>query len=888
MQKLILLLIVVCSISFVQAQTLQLGGLQGDKTILLTPSGKTNKEIASQSIQKVSYFGFKALEEERYPFQFEPQMPKEWDYLAAMNVPVKGEKINFFYYESWVGTKVRCKTSGRLRSFQNDVTAQVKSNVYHIALQREFGAENETFMILVSPKKQTVIVELPKEVYGTNRRLTYEMEEWEAKFVHIIVPPEEYTVVTWQEHSEVRSQTTLKTGWKFHLGDVAGAEKPSFKETRDWKDVQVPHTWNDMQNMFDVRNIRDTIDVTEMFERNVGWYRKTFTVPADWKEKYIRVNFLAANQVAEVWLNGQYLGKHVGGYTDFHFGINDHTFFDKPNLLAVKVDNRFDYDIPPHTADYNFQGGIYREVELAAWHPVFVKDIHITTPKVSAQKADVSVVTTLRNTSSATQNLQLVVNVINPYNEIAATRIKKVSVPKGEKVKFTQEVKEFEHPLLWGPKTPFQYRIVATLNDPAGQVFDENSAAFGFRFYEFTADRGFFLNGQPLKLQGVNVHQDTYGKGWAMDSSDKRRDYLLMKKMGVNLVRMSHYPHHPYEFYLCDSLGMIVYPEIPVVNTVGQQAFVDNAVKMMEEMILRDKNHPSILMWGVGNEYYRETFTESVVEWALKCTQAVANKAKELGPYRPTIQAQNDLVDERIMQYTDIQGRNRYFGWYSAADVYAGYTTFDGFGKLMDKERKMHPKWKVLVTEYGAEGKYGFHVNNPQRFDHSETYQLLFHKSYWEYIATNDWVLGGTIWNMFDFTSWAKIGNIPHINQKGMCTYDRKPKSIYYYYQSQWTDEPMVYINSHTCIHRSGVKGEKQPLEVFSNCEEVELFLDGVSLGKKAKAKEYRWAATLTEGPHELKAVAHHQGNTLTTQMTIYYHYENPSETEAIEGKDSD
>jgi beta-galactosidase len=177
------------------------------------------------------------------------------------------------------------------------------------------------------------------------------------------------------------------------------------------------------------------------------------------------------------------------------------------------------------------------------------------------------------------------------------------------------------------------------------------------------------------------------------------------------------------------------------------------------------------------------------------------------------------------------------------------------------------------VSEYGAEGKYGYHVNNPTLFDHSETYQVNLHKAYWRAIKNNDFIIGGTIWNMFDFASFAKIGNVPHINQKGMMTYDRKPKSVYYYYQSEWSNEPMVYIYSHTHIHRTGKLNEPQNIEVFSNCASVELLLNGKSLGKIEKNKnEFSWKSLLKPGINNLKAIGNKDGQIVTDHLQIIFH----------------
>jgi beta-galactosidase len=854
------------------AQSLLQGGLQGDKTFILTPSVEENKKLVGKNPFQVDFLG---LKENPTSFEFSTKLPKAWNWVALFNVPLKGKKINTFYYDSWVATdQHRIITNGRRRNFDEDITQKIKSNVYHIAFQRKQVAENEVFVLLVSPIKQVAIIEIDKTQFGVSRRLTYEMEANEAKFVHIVIPPKEYTVVIWKEEKTPSEKATLTDGWRFHKGDVLGAEATSFDD-KAWEPVSIPHSWN-TDDLFDYRNFKDTIDITQMIWRGVGWYRKEFTVDADWKGKYNKINFLGANQVAEVFINGKSVGKHTGGYTDFHYDISQHLFFDKPNVLAVKVDNRFDYDIPPHTADYNMLGGIYREVELLSLNPVFISKVKVTTPVVTTEKASVEINTILNNKTQSDKTVTLVTNLINPYNEIVASTIQNVIVKAGVKPTIKIVFDNVEKPLLWSPDYPNLYQVSTTLYEPSGTL-QKNGAALdqrfdniGFRFYSFDANTGLAFNGRPLKMKGVNVHQDFMHKGWAVNKKQKREDFILIKKMGANYVRLSHYPHHPYVLHLCDSLGLMVWSEIPVVNTVGKEKFIDNAVKMMEEMITRDLNHPSILVWGVGNEYYRNFFNKEDAEYSLKSTEAVAKKAKELDPYRPTVQAQNDLVDNRIMALTDVQGRNRYMGWYEK--------TYNDFEHEILEDHKKNPTWKLLVSEYGAEGKYGFHVNNPALFDHSETYQIDLHKAYWKAIHDNDFIIGGTIWNMFDFASWAKIGNIPHINQKGMMTYDRQPKSVYYYYQSQWTEEPMVYIYSHTNVHRSGNTAEKQTLEVFSNCNEVELFVNGISQGKQTKKNEFTWSIHYQLGVNEIKAIGHKDGETVRTNMQIIFH----SSTESI------
>jgi beta-galactosidase len=885
MKKILLILCLFYHQSF--TQKLFNGGLQGSESLIITPKGIVKehpRDYKPLGFSEPTGKGENGEKAEKHAYEINVDLPNDWKWIMATNVALKsGKKTNFFFHHSWLGTTEKVRTNARRRNFPTDITQQLKSNAYVVGIHRESLVENEAFIELISPVKQTVILELPKEVFKLNRRLTYEMEAWEAKFVHVVIPPKEYSNMIWKETPDIRPKMVLKNDWDFTFSK----ENP-FKSTskKDFEKVSVPHVFEYKQN-FDSRQIHDTLDISEMYKRDIGWYKKTFTIPQNWKGKYLRINFLAANKIAEVWLNDKYLGKHLGGYTDFHWGINDHVLWDKPNTLIVKVDNQYNFDIAPHSSDYNEQGGIYREVELMAWNPVFVKDIAITTPKVSPTLADVHCKITFNNKAKKDAKVKVITNLINPNGEIFATRISKVDILDNTKPTITEQFNDIENPLLWFPENPFLYKVMCRLVDENEQIIDEKIENFGIRTYVFDKDKGFTINGVKKKLQGVNHHQDNFMTGWANDSTAKRKDYLLMKEMGVNFIRMSHYPHHPYELYLCDSLGIMVWEEIPVVNSVGREEFIKNTVKMTEEMINRDKNHPSILTWGVGNEYYRDYFVKEQVELALECTKAVIKKIKELDLTRPTTQAQNDLADDRIMPLTDLHGRNRYFGWYTGGSAYLGFEGYDGFAKGMEIERKLHPEWNVIISEYGAEAKYGYHVEKPERFDHSETYQLAFHKAYWEYIKKTDWISGSTLWNMFDFVSFAKIGNIPHINQKGTMTYDRKKKSLFYYYQSEWTTTPMVHINAHNQYHIASEVPENKPLEVFSNCESVELFLNGISQGIKKKADGYSWNITYQIGYNNIKAVGSKEGETVKDSHTVHFSIQNKIKVKS-NGKDSD
>jgi beta-galactosidase len=255
--------------------------------------------------------------------------------------------------------------------------------------------------------------------------------------------------------------------------------------------------------------------------------------------------------------------------------------------------------------------------------------------------------------------------------------------------------------------------------------------------------------------------------------------------------------------------------------------------------------------------------TQTLLPYIRKILQTLNELAHQLDPARYTVQAHNRLIDPSLVEITDIIGFNRYYGWYEG--------TIEDFGKVMDKIHEERPELKILISEYGAGAKRGYHVENPERFDFSEDYQLLFHEGYLKQINERPWIGGSAVWNGCDFASQNKIGNIPRINQKGLLDYKRRPKDTYYFYQSQWTEDPVVYIVSHTWTNRKGVKGEKKRIRVFSNCETVELFLNGRSLG--ARDKDFVWYVKFREGESELYAKGRKEGITVTDRIRVYYEY---------------
>jgi len=654
-----------------------------------------------------------------------------------------------------------------------------------------------------------------------------------------------------------REKININDNWEFTKGDYEFASKVDLV-TSGWERIELPHTWN-VWDSFDQRDGDSILDIAEYYYRGPGWYRKSITVADEEKGKRVFIEFEGANVVAELWINENYIGKHIGGYSGFIFEITDDIVFGEKNLIAVRVNNSYNYSIPPQRADYTMYGGIYRDVYLLITNQTFIENVFISTPNVSADQADISVRCILNSESSNGFTGKLNLEIFDPHLKEVESKTIDVNVEQGTIREITVDFNNLRNPELWSPTNPNLYNLRITLSSNE-KVIDNVAETFGLRWFIMDAAEGFFLNGEYLKLHGVNRHQDRYGYGIALPNGLHREDFIMIREMGANFVRLAHYQQDPYVLQLCDSLGFLIWEEIPVVSSVGREKFKENAKNMLYEMITQHFNHPSIILWGLMNETIRSQPDDDLVHNAVLCKE-LSLLARELDPSRLLTQAQMENRGEDLFKYTDVRGWNKYFGWY--------YGTFYDFGDFMDEQKKINPDQPYLISEYGAGSKRGYHVEKPTFPDFSEEWSLMFHKAHWEQIKERKWIAGSAVWNMFDFASDEKAGNIPHVNQKGLVSFDRKPKDVYYFYKSQWTDDPMVYIVSHTWLDRSGAQDEKKNIEVFSNCENVELYLNGKSLG--LKTAEFNWQVLFEEGENVLKAIAKKNAIRVTDEIKVNY-----------------
>ena len=641
-------------------------------------------------------------------------------------------------------------------------------------------------------------------------------------------------------HAQHETQT-INDSWKFLKGECTSAADSAFNDSQ-WADIHLPHTWNT-----DAYTEKD-------YYRGTGWYRRRITLPKDWEGKQVFLKLDAASKAATLFINGKNIGEHAGGYTACTFNITPFLSFRSPNVLAIRVDNAR-MDIPPISGDFTFFGGIYRDMWLTA-----VPDQHfnltnhgsdgifISTPQESEEKATLSIRGEIKNDAREKANLELIHSIYQPDGTLLQTLKKSIQLKPGETYAFQNAASPILYPRLWTPETPALYRIETTLRDRKTKVvLDQSNHHTGFRWFHFDADKGFFLNGKPYKLRGICRHQDQKPIGVALTDEMHRRDMKLMKEMGANFIRVSHYPQDDALLEMCDKLGMLAWEEIPIIDIVPETpGYGDNCERNLREMIRQHYNHPSIIAWGYMNEillvtqrkYKTEAELKPAIERASSLAKRLEKVLKEEDSTRVSTMAfhgSNSYNETGISNITDIVGWNLYQGWYGG-DV-------TGFEKYLAQQHRDYPTHPMIVSEYGAGSDRRLHSLTPRAFDFSIEYQQKYLEHYLPVLENTPYVCGGTHWNFIDFCSALRDESMPRINNKGLVYADRTPKDVYYYYQAAWRkDIPVLHIASRDWTHRSGVQqGDTPvllPVKVYSNLPEVELFIDGKSIGKQ-QTKNY-------------------------------------------------
>lgn len=638
-----------------------------------------------------------------------------------------------------------------------------------------------------------------------------------------------------------RETQSINDSWKFLKGECTAAADSAFND-KEWMDIHLPHTWNT-----DAYTEKD-------YYRGTGWYRRQINLPQDWKGKQIFLKLDAASKAATIYINGKNIGEHAGGYTACTFNITPFLTIGMSNTLAVRVDNAR-LDIPPISGDFTFFGGIYRDVWLTAVPNQHFNltnhgsdGIFISTPQVSEEKATISIRGEVKNEAREKTTLELTHSIYQPDGILLQTQKKSIQLKSGETYAFRNETSPILQPQLWTPETPNLYRIETTLRDKKTKaLLDQSNHHTGFRWFRFDANEGFFLNGKPYKLRGICRHQDQKPIGVALTDEMHRRDMKLMKEMGANFIRISHYPQDDALLEMCDKLGMLAWEEIPIIDIVPETAgYGDNCERNLREMIRQHYNHPSIIAWGYMNEillvtqrkYKTEAELKPAIERALTLAGRLEKALKEEDTTRVSTMAfhgSNSYNETGLSKITDIVGWNLYQGWYGG--------DLTGFEKYLAQQHKDYPTHPMIVSEYGAGSDKRLHSLVPQAFDFSIEYQQKYLEHYLPVLEETPYICGGTHWNFIDFSSALRDESMPRINNKGLVYANRTPKDVYYYYQAAWRrDIPVLHIASRDWTYRSGVQQGNAPVllpvKIYTNLSEVELFIDGKSLGKK-KAENY-------------------------------------------------
>ena len=615
--------------------------------------------------------------------------------------------------------------------------------------------------------------------------------------------------------------------------------------------VDLPHTWN----------AQDALSGKIDYKRGIGNYEKNLFIRPEWKGKRLFIRFEGVNNIADVFINRRHIGEHRGGYGAFIFEITGKVEYGKENSILVRVNNGEQLDIMPLVGDFNFYGGIYRDVHLLITDETCISPLDYASPgvrliqdSVSHRYAKVRAIVDLSNGSSGNQEVELNVRLLDGQR-VVKEGTKNVNL-SGNEVMQQELTFEIDQPHLWnGRQDPFLYQAEVTLFRNR-QMVDRVTQPLGLRFYRIDPDKGFFLNGKHLPLQGVCRHQDRSEVGNALRPQHHEEDVALMLEMGVNAVRLAHYPQATYFYDLMDKNGIIVWAEIPFVGPGGynDKGFVDlpafraNGKEQLKELIRQHYNHLSICVWGLFNELTE--LGDNPVEY-IKELNVLAHQEDTT---RPTTSASNQMGDLNFI--TDAIAWNRYDGWY-------GGTPAD-LGKWLDRMHKDHPEICIAISEYGA-GASIYHQQDslvktvPTSWWHPENWQTYYHIENWKTISSRPYVWGSFVWNMFDFGAAHRTeGDRPGINDKGLVTFDRKVrKDAFYFYKANWNrEEPMLYLTG----KRNTVRTQRlQTITAFTNLSGAELFVNGKSYGK-AIPDSYailEWKnVELEPGENEIKVVS--------------------------------
>jgi beta-galactosidase len=640
-----------------------------------------------------------------------------------------------------------------------------------------------------------------------------------------------------------RTDTLLNEGWRFAREEKTNGQEIAADDSA-WTAVTLPHTWNAL----------DGQDGGNDYHRGPGWYRRHFAVNAADAGRRVFLKFDGAFVVTDVWVNGRHAGRHEGGFAAFVFDVTDSVRPGPDNLLAVRVSNAPATNVPPLSADFTFFGGLYRDVHLLATDPVHISPldygspgVYLQTLNVTSNSATLRITTVVSNATAEPRPVRLRAVVVDAASRVVATLTNLATLPAAASSNLVASTL-VSRPHLWdGLRDPYLYRVSVELLD-GGRVSDCVSQPLGFRSFHVDPQKGAFLNGRYVDLYGVSLHQDWPDKGWAIGHAERETNFALLKEIGATALRLSHYEHSEETYALADRAGLVVWSEVPVINRITESpAFYTNAAQQLRELIRQRYNHPAVVCWGIYNEITLKPGPNTA-----KLVAHLAKVAAAEDPTRPSTAAANAGDDEPSNWFSDIVAFNKYFGWYDRG--------MEDFGPWADKIHAARPARCIGIGEYGAGASAWQHSENPKKPNpdghfHPEEYQNLLHESHWQQMKARPYLWCKFVWNLCEFASDGRNeGDTPGRNDKGIVTYDRAlRKDTFYWYQANWTTNPMVYITGHTFTNRLT---NAVTAKVYANCDEVELRVNGKPLGAVHSTNRiFTWPVKLRPGSNLVEAL---------------------------------
>ena len=614
----------------------------------------------------------------------------------------------------------------------------------------------------------------------------------------------------------MRTIVNINQNWAF-LKDMAHvpAAIPEAAEA-----VNLPHCWNAVDGQD---------GGADYFRGKCGYFKQLADLPE--AEKYY-LEIRGANSSADVYLDGEHLAHHDGGYSTWRVDITKNP----TGLLAIVVDNAANETVYPQVADFTFYGGVYRDVNV-----ICVKNTHFdleyygtpgikVTPVMDGDDCKTAVEVFLSN---ATADHRVRYSIMNAEGAVIGTHIT-------EATKLNFRIKSAHR---WnGRKDPYLYSAKAELLE-GDEVIDTVSTRFGCRSFEIDPERGFILNGEEYPLRGVSRHQDRWGIGNALLPEHHLEDMDLICEVGATTIRLAHYQHDQYFYDLCDERGMVIWAEIPYISNhipTGRE----NTISQMKELIVQNYNHPSIVVWGLSNEISIAGSSPDLLE----NHHILNDMCHEMDKTRPTTIAVVSMcsMDDAYVRIPDTVSYNHYFGWYG------GDTSMNG--PWFDKFHAKYPDTPIGCSEYGCEA-LNWHTSDPKQGDYTEEYQAFYHEELIRQLFSRKYLWATHVWNMFDFGADARAeGGENGQNHKGLMTFDRSYKKDSFYAYKAWLNpEPMVHICGKRYIDRVE---DITKVTVYSNLPEVELFVNGESLGKQTAEDHFFYFSVPNVGESTLVAVA--------------------------------